>query len=113
MLGYGTPLLDDQGHPRGTVAVLVDITERKRAEETLQESEEKFRLLFENMTEGVALHEMIRDDTGRAVDYPAFSTSTLPTRGKQASPAKGRKMRWPASCMKPVRRLISRSSKKW
>jgi PAS domain S-box-containing protein len=35
VLGYGTPLLDKQGGPRGTVTVLVDITERKRAEEEL------------------------------------------------------------------------------
>jgi PAS domain S-box-containing protein len=37
LLGYGTPLLDDQGNPRGTVASLVDITGRKRAEEQLAE----------------------------------------------------------------------------
>ena len=37
VLGYGTPLLDDQGRPRGTVAVLVDMTERKRAEESLRQ----------------------------------------------------------------------------
>jgi PAS domain S-box-containing protein len=35
-LGYGNPLLDSQGNPRGTVATMVDITERKRAEEELK-----------------------------------------------------------------------------
>jgi PAS domain S-box-containing protein len=34
-LGYGNPLLDSQGRPRGTVATMVDITEQKRAEERL------------------------------------------------------------------------------
>ncbi len=38
VLGYGTPLLDDAGRPRGTVAALVDISERKRAEERIQAS---------------------------------------------------------------------------
>ena len=38
VLGYGTPLLDNQGRPRGTVAVLVDITDRKQAEESLRET---------------------------------------------------------------------------
>ena len=30
VLGYGTPLLDEQGNPRGAVHVLVDITAAKR-----------------------------------------------------------------------------------
>ncbi len=38
VLGYGTPLLDNQGRPRGTVSVLVDITELKQAEEALKQS---------------------------------------------------------------------------
>ena len=33
LLSYGTPLLDEQGQPRGAVHTLVDITERKRSEE--------------------------------------------------------------------------------
>jgi len=37
VVGYGTPLRDDKGRPRGAVHVLVDITERKRAEEALHE----------------------------------------------------------------------------
>jgi signal transduction histidine kinase/CheY-like chemotaxis protein/PAS domain-containing protein len=33
LVGYGTPLFDDQGRPRGAVHVLVDVTERKKMEE--------------------------------------------------------------------------------
>lgn len=52
------------------VAVLfTNITERKRAEEGLRESERRYRLLFENMTEGFALAELIRDHDGRPVDW--------------------------------------------
>ncbi len=35
LLGYGTPLLDEKGDPRGAVHVLVDITDRKHGEEAL------------------------------------------------------------------------------
>ena len=50
--------------------------------ERLEESEGKYRLLFENMTTGFALHEMIYDDEGKPVDYrfievnPAFERLT-------------------------------------
>ena len=40
LLAHGTPLKDFEGRPRGAVHVLVDITERKRAEESLLEAKE-------------------------------------------------------------------------
>jgi PAS domain S-box-containing protein len=57
------------------VALQSEITDRKLAEKGLRESEARFRSLFENMTEGVALHEMLYDDQGRAVDYRIVSTN--------------------------------------
>jgi PAS domain S-box-containing protein len=38
-------------------ASIIDNTERKRAERTLRESEEKFRALFEGSSQGVVLHD--------------------------------------------------------
>jgi PAS domain S-box-containing protein len=39
----------------------VDITERKKAEESLRESETRFRELFNNMSSGVAIYEAVDD----------------------------------------------------
>jgi diguanylate cyclase (GGDEF)-like protein/PAS domain S-box-containing protein len=51
------------------VAIKQDITERKRAEYAVAESEKRYRSLFENMLEGFAYCEMIFDDQGRPVDF--------------------------------------------
>ncbi len=53
-----------------------------RMEAALRESEQRYRLLFEGMLEGFALHEIICDADGRPVDYrfldmnPAFEKLT-------------------------------------
>jgi PAS domain S-box-containing protein len=39
------------------------------ADEKVRESEEKYRLLYESMDQGLALHEIITDENGNPVDY--------------------------------------------
>jgi PAS domain S-box-containing protein len=57
------------GEFQGLVAIVVDTTEKRRAEEKLRASEERYRTLFESVDQGFCILEMIFDETDRPVDY--------------------------------------------
>jgi PAS domain S-box-containing protein len=73
---------DAAGRPIRAAGTHQDITERKEAALKVEASENRYRLLFENMTAGFALHDVICDDAGRPTDYryvevnPAFERLT-------------------------------------
>lgn len=79
---YSRGVWGEGGEPLGLVNVAVDVTESREAAEALRRSEHRFRSLFTSMTEGVALHALVRDASGTPVDYrlieanPAYEAHT-------------------------------------
>lgn len=77
-----SPLFDENGKIESVIALVEDITTQYQAERALQESEKKYRVLFERLLNGFALHEIILDDKGKACNYrfidanPAFCQAT-------------------------------------
>jgi len=69
ILASGTIHKDKKGNVIKGEGIVRDITEQKKAEEMLRESEEKYHSLYSKMAEGVYLHEIIYDESGQAVDY--------------------------------------------
>ena len=55
--------------PAECVTAPIPAAERMQAQEMLQKSEERYRLLFNSMTEGFAFHELIFDENGDPCDY--------------------------------------------
>ena len=61
-------LFNFQGRP-AVLTIARDINERRKAEEALRESEEKYRSLFDNMLEGFAYCQIVVDENNRPVDF--------------------------------------------
>ena len=67
---------------RGVHAIFEDVTQTMLLLESEKASEIRFRTLFETMSEGMALHELVLDTQGKALDYrildvnPAFVNQT-------------------------------------
>jgi two-component system CheB/CheR fusion protein len=59
----------------GAVVSFIDITEVRGVQAKLQDSETKFRALFDNVPFGVAYHKMLYDRSGNALDYRFLDTN--------------------------------------
>jgi len=75
------------------ITICHDVTERKRAEETLRASEEKYRTLFNSIDEGFCVIEVLFDDNDRPLDYRFLEMNQAFKRQTGLVDATGRCMR--------------------
>jgi PAS domain S-box-containing protein len=72
----------EEGKPLRAVGTHTDVTERRIIENELMESKNRYHSMFSTMLEGFAFHEIICDESGKAVNYrfldinPAFESLT-------------------------------------
>jgi PAS domain S-box-containing protein len=77
-----TPYWGPDGELIGILGISRDNSDRHAAEVALRASEEQHRLLVEHAVSAIAIHQLVTDERGRAVDYifvhanPAFETHT-------------------------------------
>lgn len=62
-----SPVLEN--NKKYVIISFIDISDMKFLEYSLRENEAKYKMLFENMTQGFALHEIILNSKGKPIDY--------------------------------------------
>ena len=70
---HATPLRDRAGQIQSLLGITRDVTERRRAEETLRASEARYRTLFEHAPDGIT----VSDPDGRCLDANASACRML------------------------------------
>lgn len=74
----GFPIFDNKGNIVKVIECIVDISDRKKAEDKLRESEEKFRNLFNNANDAIYLWELNEDRTpGKCLEVNDIATQML------------------------------------
>ena len=83
--------------------------DRIQFQQSLVESEQGFKQLYSMMSEGVCLHEIIRDDQGRPVDYRILDVNKSYEK-IIGIPQKKPWGNWPPGSIKPIPRPILNST---
>jgi len=87
------PIHDKNGAIVGSVVTGRDITERKRAELRLRQSEEKYRALFDSIDDAFCIIEVLFDENNKPVDYRFLEINPSFERQTGIPNAQGKRMR--------------------
>src|SRR5262249_17557531 len=85
------------------VALLEDVTDRKRAEEALRESEAKYHTLFDSMDEGYSIIQMLYYEDGKPVDWRILEVNPAFEKHIGVAGAKGKTLRELGLAVEPRR----------
>jgi len=67
--GRGQPVLNEQGNAVFFYGVMIDITDRKRIEDTLRDSEARFRAAQDASLDAFVIYKPMSDDNGQIIDF--------------------------------------------
>jgi PAS domain S-box-containing protein len=70
------PIKNPGGLITGMVLVFRDVTEEYALQNRVVESERQLRSLYDSMTEGVGQHDIVLDESGKAIDYRIIDINT-------------------------------------
>ncbi len=65
----GSPIYDENNNIEAVALILSDKTTEVETLKKVAKSEEQYRMLFNNMTQGFALHEIITDEENNPINY--------------------------------------------
>lgn len=75
LFGTASVIKDAVGNVIGAIESLRDISDRKRAENALRESEERYKTLFNSTSDGIFILNAAKDDSGKIVSANAAAAA--------------------------------------
>ncbi len=79
--GSAAPLPRKAGAPQRSIAIILDLTARRAAEEALARSEARYRGIFQKLNDQLLVAEAVRDDDGAVVDWTICETNVASQQG--------------------------------